>query len=144
MHFWQVAMKPGRPLAFGALGDVPTVGLPGNPLSSTICFEQFVRPAILKMQGHVNLFRRTVRARTEKGIEKRAGIRQFIRATVRRDGDGYAVVTAGDEDSGISKSMIRANGLIILPEGLTVVGPGESVTVQLIDDSLERVLAPDS
>jgi molybdopterin molybdotransferase len=142
MHFWQVAMKPGRPIAFGALGDVPVFGLPGNPSSSMICFEQFVRPAILKMLGHTDLFRRTVRARIEKGIEKRKGITHFIRALIRRDGDGYAVVTTGDEGSGVLKSMVRVNGLIILPEESTVVGPGELVTVQLLDDSLERMPAP--
>jgi molybdopterin molybdotransferase len=138
MQFWQVAMKPGRPLAFGELGDIPAVGLPGNPVSAMICFEQFVRPAILKMLGHANLFRRTVRVRIEKGIEKQKGVRHFIRALIRRDGDGYAVVTTGDGGSGILRSMVRVNGLIILPEAATVVGPGEFVTVQLIDDSLER------
>ncbi len=142
MQFWQVAMKPGRSLAFGALGDVPAVGLPGNPVSSMICFEQFIRPAILKMLGHANLFRRIVRARIEKGIEKKKGMRQFIRALIRRDGDGYTVVTTGDEGSGILISMVRANGLIVLPEAATAVEPGELVTVQLIDDSLERCPVP--
>jgi molybdopterin molybdotransferase len=71
MQFWQVAMKPGRPLAFGSLGDVPIVGLPGNPVSSMISFEQFIRPAILKMLGHVNLFRRTVRAHLGEDIKKK-------------------------------------------------------------------------
>jgi len=142
MQFWQVAMKPGRPLAFGALGAIPAVGLPGNPASSMICFEQFVRPAILKMLGHANLFRRTVQARIEKGIEKQRGIRQFIRVLIRRDGDGYAVVM-GDNDSGMLISMARANGLVILPEAATAVGPGELVTVQLIDDSLERGPVPE-
>ena len=143
MQFWQVAMKPGRPLAFGALGAVPAVGLPGNPVSSMICFEQFIRPAILKLLGHANLFRRTVRARIEKGIEKQKGIRQFIRVLIRRDGDGYAVMTAGDAGSGIPISMARANGLVILPEAATAVGPGELVTVQLVDDSLERCPVPE-
>jgi molybdopterin molybdotransferase len=142
MLFWQVAMKPGRLLAFGALGGVPLVGLPGNPGSSMVCFEQFIRPAILKMQGHANLFRRTVRARLETGIEKKKGIRHFIRALIRRDGDGYTVVTTSDEGSGILKSMVRANGLIILPEEATVAGPDELVTVQLLDDSLERMPVP--
>ncbi len=77
MQFWQVAMKPGRPLAFGTLGDVPAVGLPGNPVSSMVSFELFIRPAILKMLGHTNLFRRTVRARLERGDreeERESGI----------------------------------------------------------------------
>ena len=135
MHFWQVAMKPGRPLAFGALGSVPIVGLPGNPGSSMVCFEQFIRPAILKMLGHGNLFRMTIRARLGETIRKKEGFRHFIRAVISRDKDGYSVVTTGQR-LGVLKSTVRANGLIVLPEEVTVVGPGELVTVQLLDDSL--------
>ncbi len=133
MHFWQVAMKPGRPLAFGALGSVPIVGLPGNPGSSMVCFEQFIRPAILKMLGHGNLFRMTIRARLGETIRKKEGFRHFIRAVISRDKDGFSVVTTGQR-LGVLKSTVRANGLIVLPEEVTVVGPGEFVSVQLLDD----------
>lgn len=142
MQFWQVAMTPGRPLAFGMLGDVPAVGLPGNPVSAMVSFELFIRPTIFKMLGHVNLFRRTVRARLEDGIGKKAGLRHFIRARIRQEGEGYAVVTVGERGSGVLKSMVRANGLIILPEEATVVRAGELVTVQPLDDSLDRTPAP--
>ncbi|MBU0574955.1 MAG: molybdopterin molybdotransferase MoeA [Proteobacteria bacterium] len=142
MQFWQIAMRPGRPLAFGALGDVPIVGLPGNPVSSMVSFEQFIRPAILKMMGHKNLFRRTVLARIVEGIEKKKGVRHFIRARIRWDGENYTVVTTGDQGSGILKSMVRANGLIILPEGAATVGAGEKVMVQLLDNSLEWTPEP--
>jgi molybdopterin molybdotransferase len=142
MQFWQVAMKPGRPLAFGLLEAIPAVGLPGNPVSTMVSFEQFVRPAILKMLGHNNLFRRTVQARLEQGIEKRAGIRHFVRARIRRDGEGYAVVATGERGSGILKPMVRANGLIVLPEEAATVRQGDTVTVQLLDDSLERMPTP--
>jgi len=142
MQFWQVAMKPGRPLAFGSLGDIPIVGLPGNPVATVVCFEQFIRPAILKMMGHVNLFRRTVRARLREDIKKKKGTRHFIRARIQRDGEDYIVVTTGKQGSGVLKSMVRANGLIVLPEEATVVRKGATVTVQLLDDSLERMPAP--
>ena len=142
MQFWQIAMRPGRPLAFGALGDVPVVGLPGNPVSSMVSFEQFIRPAILKMMGHKNLFRRTVLARIVEGIEKKKGVRHFIRARIRWDGESYTAVTTGDQGSGILKSMVRANGLIILPEGAATVGAGEKVMVQLLDNSLEWTPEP--
>jgi molybdopterin molybdotransferase len=142
MQFWQVAMKPGRPLAFGALGEVPVVGLPGNPASSMISFEQFIRPAILKMLGHGNLFRRTVPARIEEDIKKKAGIRHFIRAMIRREKEGYTVITTGEQGAGILKSMVRANSLIILPEDATMVRKGDMVTVQLLDDSLEHTAEP--
>lgn len=135
MQFWRVAMKPGRPLAFGMLGEVPCVGLPGNPVSAMVSFEQFIRPAILKMMGRVNLFRQTVQARLGEDISKNSGIRHFIRARIKRDGDLYTVVTTGDQGSGILKSMVRANGLIILPEEVTAIRAGGMVTVQLLDDS---------
>ena len=82
MQFWRVAMRPGRPLAFGSMGGVPLFGLPGNPVSSMIAFEQFVRPSILKMMGHKNLFRRTVKATVREDIIKKKGARHFIRARV--------------------------------------------------------------
>jgi molybdopterin molybdotransferase len=136
--FWQVAMKPGKPLAFGALGKVPIVGLPGNPGSSMVCFEQFVRPAILRMLGHNNLFRMTAQARIAEGIEKKKGIRHFIRALIRRDADGCLSATMGKRGSGMINSMVRANGLIVIPEETTVVRAGELVTVQILDNSLDR------
>lgn len=142
MHFWQVAMKPGRPLAFGSLGDVPIVGLPGNPVATAVCFEQFIRPAILKMLGHVNLFRRTVRARLGEEIKKKTGTRHFIRARIQRDGEGYVVVATAGKGSGPLKSMVRANGLILLPEDAATATKGSMVTVQLLDDSLERMPEP--
>jgi molybdopterin molybdotransferase len=142
LQFWRVAMKPGRALAFGAIGEISLVGLPGNPVSSMVCFEQFVRPAILKMMGHANLFRRTVRARLGEDINKQSGIRHFIRGRIVREEDGYAVVTTGDQGSGILKSMVRANGLIILSEEVTKARAGEMVTVQLLDDSLSWATAP--
>jgi molybdopterin molybdotransferase len=142
MQFWRVAMRPGRPLAFGVLENIPLLGLPGNPVSSMVSFQQFVRPAILKMLGHKNLFRRTVRARLAEGVEKTRGFRHFIRAQIRRDADGYVVVTTGEQGSGILKSMVRANGLIVIPEEADLVRAGEMVTVQLLDDSLDRMPEP--
>ena len=138
LHFWRVAMAPGRPLAFGALGKVPIVGLPGNPVAAMVCFEQFVRPAILKMLGHKNLFRLTVRARLGEDIAKKSGIRHFIWGKIQRDGDHYTVVGTGNQGFGMFTSMARANGLIVLPEETTRVRAGETVMVQLLDDSLNR------
>ncbi|MDA8126496.1 MAG: molybdopterin molybdotransferase MoeA [Deltaproteobacteria bacterium] len=142
MQFWRVAMRPGRPLAFGSLGNVPLVGLPGNPVASMVSFQQFVRPAILKMLGHRNLFRRTIKARLAEPVQKGKEVRQFIRALIRRTKDGYEVVTTGDQGSGILKSMVRANGLVVIPVGVEKVAAGEWVTVQLLDDSLDRMPEP--
>lgn len=138
MQFWQVAMRPGKPLAFGAMNGVPLFGLPGNPVSSMVSFEQFVRPSILKMMGHRNLFRRTIIATLKEAIKKKKGTRHFIRARITFEKDRYWAVTTGEQGSGILKSMVQANGLIVLPEETTSVKVGETVRVQLIDQSLNQ------
>jgi len=143
MQFWQVAMRPGKPLAYGRAGDVPMFGLPGNPVSSMISFEQFIRPAILKMMGHRNIFRKTVRAVLQEDIEIRKGLTHFIRALVTVTADGYAASTTGEQGSGILKSMVRANGLIVLPEDAEQVKSGTVVKVQLLDDGLGWTSQPD-
>jgi molybdopterin molybdotransferase len=136
MHFWQVAMRPGKPLVYGRVHEKPFFGLPGNPVSSMVSFEQFVRPSLLKMMGHTNLFRRTIRVILEEDITKTQGLTHFIRACVAWQDGRYRIVTTGDQGSGILKSMVKANGLIVLPEDATAVKKGDEVTVQLIDQSL--------
>lgn len=136
MHFWQVAMRPGKPLAFGAIEGVPLFGLPGNPVSAMVSFEQFVRPSLLKMLGNKKIFRQTIRATCTDGFEKKAGFRHFIRAVVRKENGQYITTTTGDQGSGILKSMVAANGLIVMGENETQIKKGSTVTVQLLDDSL--------
>jgi len=136
MRFWQVAMRPGKPLAFGAIEGVPMFGLPGNPVSAMVSFEQFVRPSLLKIQGHKKIFRQTIKAICAEEFEKKSGFRHFIRAIVKREKDKYVVTTTGDQGSGILKSMVTANGLIVMGENETRIKKGELVTVQLLDDSL--------
>ncbi len=138
MHFWQVAMRPGKPLAFGAIEGVPLFGLPGNPVSAMVSFEQFVRPSLLKMMGNKKIFRQTIRATCTDGFEKKAGFRHFIRAVVRKENGQYITTTTGDQGSGILKSMVAANGLIVMGENETQIKKGSTVTVQLLDDSLYR------
>jgi len=127
MHFWQVAMRPGKPLAFGAIENVPLFGLPGNPVSAMVSFEQFVRPSLLKMMGHTKIFRQTIKAVCTDEFQKQAGFRHFIRAIVKKEKNKYIATTTGDQGSGILKSMVTANALIVM---------GTEVTVQLLDDSL--------
>ena len=143
MQFWQVAMRPGKPLAYGTLGGVPLFGLPGNPVSAMVSFEQFVRPSILKMMGHRNLFRKAVKAVLAEGLTKKEGTRQFVRARVRKEGGRYTATSTGEQGSGILKSMVLANGLIVLQEKTTTVAAGDEVTVLLLDDSLARTSQPE-
>jgi len=143
MQFWQVAMRPGKPLAFGSIQGVPVFGLPGNPVSSMVSFEQFVRPSILKMMGHKNLYRKMIRAILEDDLAKKEGMRYFMRGQVRWEAGRYYVRSTGEQGSGILKSMVRANGLIVLPEQTTLFRKGEEVLVQLLDRSMEQTDRPD-
>jgi molybdopterin molybdotransferase len=133
MQFWQVRMKPGKPLAFGLLsGGVPLIGLPGNPVSAMVSFEQFARPAILKMLGHTDLAKPEVRAVLDEPVSN-SGRRGFIRVIVAQKDGRYHARTTGEQGSGVLTSMSKANGLAIIPEGTTHVEKGREVTVQMLD-----------
>jgi molybdopterin molybdotransferase len=136
MAFWKVAMKPGKPLAFGTIREKPVFGLPGNPVSSMVSFEQFIRPSLLKMMGYRQIFRPLVEAVLQDDVEKKPGRRHFIRAFVSFKEGSYFTTTTGDQGSGILRSMVKANGLIIIPEDQEIVRAGEKVKVQLLDQSL--------
>lgn len=133
MLFWKVAMRPGQPLAFGKIGNKPVFGLPGNPVSSMVSFEQFVRPSLLKMMGFKKLFRPVIEAVMKEDFKKAVGRRYFLRGFVSSENGQYVVTTTGEQGSGILKSMVKANGLIIIPEDLEMVRAGEKVKVQLLE-----------
>jgi molybdopterin molybdotransferase len=137
LDFWRVAMRPGQPLAFGTIGGKPTFGLPGNPVSSMVSFEQFVRPSLLKMMGHKRLFRPVVEAILKEDITKKPDRRHFMRARISLEGDRYVVTTTGPQGSGILNSMVEANGLLIVPQEKTEIKAGEKVRVQILDRSFE-------
>lgn len=140
--FWMVKMKPARPLAFGLLKtrdtsgrmrEVPHLGLPGNPVSSMIAFEQFGRPALLKMQGKKDLVKPSVEAVMEDSIINTDGRRIFARAVVTKRNGQYYARTTGPQGSGILTSMSLANGLAIVPEDVHSVSAGDPVQVQMLD-----------
>ena len=143
IEFWQVAQRPGKPLAFGTMEGKLVFGLPGNPVSSMITFEEYVRPALLKMMGREEIFRRTITAILTEDIKKKGGLKHFIRALVKKEGKRFTVSTTGEQGSGILTSMVLANGIIVLPEDMTLVKKGEEVAVQLIDDSFETSSKPE-
>jgi len=138
LHFWGVKMKPGFPLAFGSFdGDRgPLVfGLPGNPVSASVTFEQFVRPALRKMTGHRALFRATLAARLDHDLDKSAGRLHFVRVRLEREGDEWVASSTGNQSSGVLRSLTQAQGLLVFPADATQLRKGERVTVQLLDDS---------
>jgi len=136
MAFWKVAMKPGEPLAFGMLRNKPVFGLPGNPVSTMVTFEQFVRPVLRKMQGHTLLFRPVIEAVLMERITKKPGKTHFLRATVKKTGNRCEVWTTGSQSSGVLTSMVKANGLLIFPSESGELEKGRTVRVQLLGKNL--------
>jgi len=143
IKFWKVAMRPGKPLLFGLISSkgeptsdgkgIPIFGLPGNPVSSMVTFEIFVRPAILKMLGQATDSRKEVDAILEEDIKKKKGFRYFLRAQTRWKNGAYFTHTTGPQGSGILKSMVLANSLIIVPEEEEFVEKGRKVGVRFLD-----------
>jgi molybdopterin molybdotransferase len=130
IDFWQVAMQPGRPLAFGAIGSTTFFGLPGNPVASLLAFMLFVRPALWKLAGRRRLVPTAWQARVLEPLRKRAGRREFKRGILAyRDGN-WVVRTTGPQGSGILSSMVAGNCLIVLEEDRADVAAGELVTVE--------------
>jgi len=140
--FWQVRVKPGKPLAFGKIKgkdkngrekSIPHLGLPGNAVSCMVSFELFVRPALLKMMGKKNIAKPVVEAIMEDNVKNDAGRRLYDRAIIeKRDGHYYARLT-GPQGSGILTSMSMANGLVLIPEEKKKVDKGETVQALMLD-----------
>ena len=133
MKFWRVEMKPGHPMAFGVKDNAFVFGLPGNPVSSMVCFEQFVLPALRRMMGHTRIHRRTISARLTHDVKHKHSRTEFVRVMLSKDADGYIATFAGDQGSGILASMSKADGLMIVPAECKGLAAGSSVTVQLLD-----------
>jgi len=134
-------MKPGKPIAFGVIKKVkgreerkmPHLGLPGNPVSSMITFEQFARPAILKMTGKKILAKPTIRAIIDDDIASTDARRLFARVIVTKRGGQYHASVTGPQGSGMLTSMVKANGLAVIPENSNGAKAGDVVEVQMLD-----------
>jgi molybdopterin molybdotransferase len=140
--FWKVKMRPGAPLAFGLLNDVPWLGLSGNPVSAMVSFELFVRPALRKMQGYATLFRRPISVILEEEVKIAAKLTHFLRANVTRHEDGTLTARlTGHQSSGALTSMVKANALLIVPGTHQKVAKGEVLHALMLDNSLEETSA---
>jgi molybdopterin molybdotransferase len=133
--FWKIAMKPGRPLAYGRIGGAHFFGLPGNPVSVMVTFYQFVRDALLILQGQRDVSALpTFKVKLSAPIRKLPGRTEFQRGILTPGQDGeWSVRTTGDQGSGILSSMSRANCFIILSSDTGNVAAGETVDVQLLE-----------
>ncbi len=143
MRFWGVRMKPGFPLVFGRFDPGPLVfGLPGNPVSAMVTFEQFVRPALLAMQGHTRCFRPRVSARLAEPLRKPAGRLHFVRVELERRGDEIWARATGNQSSGVLRSMTRAHGLLVFPADATELAEGDVASVQVLDGAFLAEVDP--
>jgi len=142
ISFWTVRMKPGKPLAFGIIKgvgkagiarNIPHLGLPGNPVSSMVTFELFVRPAMLKMMGKKNLTKPTIEAVVQDSVVNRDRRRLLARVVVEKRDNQYLARLTGPQGSGILTSMTSANGLMIIPEDKAEVVAGDIVQVMMLD-----------
>ena len=140
--FWRVRIRPGAPVGFGVMKGTPWLGLPGNPVSTLVTFELFARPAIRKMRGHTQLFRRPVRVRLQERVTTAAPLMHFLRAVVRATENGYEARLTGPQGSGLLSSMARANALLVIPPDKAAVDQGETVAALLLDDSADHVAEP--
>ena len=128
MHFWRLAIRPGRPLALGQIGNIPFIGLPGNPVAVLVTFMRFARPAILRLGGSRVTEPAMYRVRAGFPLKKKLGRREWLRVQLYRDADGAPVARKFPRDgAGILTSMVESDGLVELPEELTSFEAGTMV-----------------
>lgn len=137
MKFWKVAQRPGHPLAFGVIGGKPAFGLPGNPVSTMVSFYLYVRPSLLKMQGHTQIHPPLLEAELTTDVDTRGGKLYLLRGTLTQRSDGrYEVASTGAQGSGILSSMARGNCLMLVPPEKKGAKAGEHLQVLVLDPFL--------
>ena len=137
-RFWKLRMRPGAPVGFGLLGEVPWIGLPGNPVSTMVTYELFVRPAIRKMMGHRLPFRRSTPVRMAEPITLKPKLQHFLRGIVTQRAKGPEARLTGPQGSGILMSMVRANALLVIREGQHETRTGETIPALLLNDPVHQ------
>ena len=128
LHFWRLAIKPGRPVAMGQVGRVPFMGLPGNPVAVMVTFLVLARPLILRISGATDITPHSFRAVSGFAYRKKPGRREYLRAKLEPAPDGGWIAKKFPRDgAGILSSMVESDGLVVLDEGATDIVPGASV-----------------
>lgn len=138
LEFWKVAMRPGKPLAFGRRGEQLVFGLPGNPVSSQVSFELFVRPALRRMMGQQEVVRRTMKATlVDSSFKKRPGVAFYARAQATMGDDGRLTAkVSSKQSSGQISAMAEGNALVVIPREAEGVSAGDEVDVLLLEPSI--------
>lgn len=137
--FWKVGIKPGGPTAFALCGTTPVFSLPGNPVSTMITFEEFVRPALLAMQGRQEIVRPFFDAILREPIKKKVGKVQIIRVRLEKENGSWYATSAGNQQTAILKTMVDAQALVILPSENTGCAAGDTVQVHFYGNYMELV-----
>jgi molybdopterin molybdotransferase len=132
LTFWKVNMRPGKPLAFGSYGGIPFIGLPGNPVSAFVCFEIFVRPALLKMKGSEQIREIRIKSALLEPVQS-DGRESYLRASVFKDGDRFFARLVEHQGSGNLYSLVKANAFLILPSGVKSLPVGAEVDTWILD-----------
>jgi molybdopterin molybdotransferase len=132
LDFWRVNMRPGKPLAFGAYKGIPFIGLPGNPVSSFVGFEVFVRQVLQKMTGLSHLPRRVVRARLQESVES-DGRESYLRAELIEQDGAWLARLSGHQGSGNLRSLVQANALLLVPSGVKSLPVGAEVETWFLE-----------
>ena len=142
--FWGVQIKPGYPLAFGAFeGRGPLVfALPGNPVSAMVTFEEFVRPALLRLAGHTRLFRPQLEAVLGETLRKSPGRMHFVRVRLARERGRVVARSTGNQSSGVLRSLCEAQGLLIFPAEARELREGDTASVQVLDPEFLAASGP--
>ena len=135
--FWNVDVKPGRPMAFGLRDGTPVFSLPGNPVSTLLTFEEFVRPALLKMMGHRRVLRPLVPAILQDALRKKAGRVSLARVRLERSDGALRAWSAGSQETGMLRTTLRADGIAVLPAEWGDVRPGTTIDVQVCGGGFE-------
>ena len=133
IEFWRINMRPGKPVAFGHIGAIPLLGLPGNPVSAAVTFELFGRPVIRKMLGHTHLLRPQAEVVVEDGVSESVMRRHYVRAHIEWKNGRLTAYTTGNQGSNIMTSLLNANALLIVPEGGTTIQPGGTAQAIMLD-----------
>jgi molybdopterin molybdotransferase len=133
VDFWRINMRPGKPVAFGSIGETPLLGLPGNPVSTAVTFALFGRPLIRKMLGHTRLSKPQIDVVVEDGVSERAQRRHYVRAHVAWQDGRFVAHTTGNQGSHIMTSLLDANAFVIVPEGGVEVKAGNTAKALMLD-----------
>ena len=131
IQLWRVAMQPGKPIVVGHVKSTPFIGLPGNPVSIHVGFEQFVRPAVRKMRGCETLLRPTITAELTEPLHKKPGRLHFVRVRLELRGGRWRAIPTGAQGSHIQSSLVGCHGVARFPQGATELPAGADVEVEV-------------